>query len=290
MRVLLILLLLSACQTAAESCRPERLAELPLRLLGKVPAVTAEINGQTATLLLDTGSDRTVLSRAAAARLGVAERAPGLALRGAGGEAASGKAVLDRLTLGGVALRSVPVLLANQPDAPLDGVLGIDFLVDYELELDVPHGRAALYRARSCATARPDWAGRVIALPVQQQAGSGHLFVSISVDGETLHGLLDTGATVSTLSLQAAEDTGLRAKVLDRQPRMRAQTMNAGGIVFRPVQFRELRVGADTVENPVLTVADLPPFAGDLLLGEDYIGKRKLWFWFRLGRVFVSPE
>jgi hypothetical protein len=35
-------------------------------------------------------------------------------------------------------------------------------------------------------------------------------------------------------------------------------------------------------------IADIPAFAGDLLVGEDYIGTRRLWFSFGLGQVFVA--
>ena len=263
-------------------------AVLPLEMYGGVPTVKAEIDGKPAVLVLDTGSDRTVLSRAAAQRLGVAEGVAAPGLRGAGGLATAAQGVVGTLGLGAANLRDVKVLVSDGPEAPLDGVIGIDTFVDYELELDVRARRAVLYAARSCVEAAPGWTGRAVSLPVQQQAGSGHLFVQMFVDGEPLHGLLDSGASRSVLSLQAAEDAGLRSRVLEQVPQFRSHTMNREGLLFRPVRFRELRVGEDAIAAPVLTVGDLPAFAGDLLLGEDYIGTRRLWFSFRLGRVWVA--
>ena len=63
---LTLALLLPACAIdPSGSCALQRVAELPLQVLGTVPLVTADINGRRANLVLDTGSDLTVLNRAA---------------------------------------------------------------------------------------------------------------------------------------------------------------------------------------------------------------------------------
>lgn len=288
MRWIVLLLLLSGCAAGPDaSCRLEKLAELPVRVMGNVPVVTVEINGKPANLVLDTGSDATVLTRVAARRLGIAE-GKATQVGAAGGRTSVGTARLEDLLVGGVRIKPLPALLADAPAPPLDGVLGISVLVEFEVELDVPHRRVALYRARPCATAAPDWPGRVIRLPVQQQPGSGHLFVSVAVDGQPLRGMLDSGASNSTLSLQSAEDAGLGHGALERLPAYRGQAINAEGLVVRRAVFKEMRVGADRLERPTLVIAALPVFAGDLLVGEDYLGTRAVWFSFVLGRVFVQ--
>ena len=288
---ILALLFLSACAGGADqACRLDKRAELPMRVINNLPVLTVEINGRPASLVLDTGSNTSVLTRAAARRLGVAEGTAIKEIRGAGGAVSAGTAVLDAMAIGPIALRRIPILLADDPAPPIDGLLGIDVMVDYELELDIPRRRAAFYRARPCAIARPDWTGRIVSLPVQQQAGSGHLFVSMEVDGQPLRGMLDSGASHSTLSLQSAADTGLRRRTLAALPSSRGQAVNPGGLAIRQTTFKQLKVGTDILPNPVLTIADLPAFAGDLLVGADYIGTRRLWFSFRMGRVFVSSE
>lgn len=288
--MMVLLLALSGCAGGpGASCRLEKLAELPVQLVNNVPVLTVEINGRPASLVLDTGSDATVLSRAAARRLGVTEGSQRSDVGGAGGQTPVGVATLDSLTIGGVQATKVRALLADAPAPPLDGLLGINVLVDFEVELDVPHGRVALYRARPCATALPDWTGRIIRLPAMQQAGSGHLFVPVEIDGQDLRGMLDTGASRSTLSLQSAEDLRVRGRMLAALPMSRSQAVNPGGITVRRAVFNELRVGTDVLSRPELTITALPPYAGDLLVGEDYLGTRRVWFSFVLGRVFVSP-
>lgn len=290
MRALLLLLLLSACAAAApDACRLEPLADLPLLLRGTVPVLEAEINGQPAALVLDTGSDTTVLTRAAARRLGVAESASGRNVGGAGGRARAGVAVLDGFRLGPVPVRTPRLLLIDAPAPPLDGLLGIDALIDWEVELDIPAGRVRLFRARPCITARPPWTEPATQLPVQQQPGSGHLFVPVQLDGQPLRAMLDTGASRSVVSLQAAADAGLGPRALAALPVLRGQAINAEGVLLRAAQFKSLEVGGTVLPNPALAVIDLPPFAGDMLVGGDYLGTRKLWFSFLLGRVFAGP-
>ena len=289
--IVLLLLLLSACGASSDAaCRLEKVADIPLVVAYNVPIVAVEINGRPAAFVLDTGSNRSVLTLAAARRLGIVGTERTEQVRAAGGLAAVGAATLDSVSLGAIQFGPVQVLTSMSPAPPLDGLIGIDLLVNYEVELDVPHRRVAFYRARSCATAAPNWPGTPDQLAVQQQPGSGHLFVPLEVDGQPLRGLLDSGASLSTLSLQAAADTGLRRRVLDALPRRRGQAVNPDGIVIQQTRFKRLRIGGVVIENPWLTIADLPPFAGDVLVGEDYLGTRRVWFSFRLGRVFVSPE
>lgn len=286
-----LLLFVSACAGGSDgACRLEKLADLPIVIAFNVPIVAVEINGRPAAFVLDTGSNRSVLTRAAARRLGVTETNSREQVRGAGGVAALGGAVLKEVSLGPIRLGRLPVLTSNSPAPPLDGLLGIDLLVDYEMELDVPHRRMALYRARSCPTAMPNWPVPSVRLAVQVQPGSGHLIVPLEVDGQPLRGLLDSGASLSTLSLQAAADTGLQRRAIAALPRLQGQSINPDGIVIQQTRFKRLQIGADVIDNPRLTIADLPPFAGDMLIGEDYLGTRRVWFSFRLGQVFVASE
>lgn len=287
--LVLVLPVLAGCAGEGASCQPEPVGDLPVGLVASVPVLLARINGMPALLVLDTGSDATVLTRAAAARLGVSEQGKVRAFLGAGGPAPFGEAVLDRASLGPVALDGRRVLLTEGLAPPLDGVVGIDTLVGFELDLDVPHGRLSLYRARPCATARPpDASVEWVALPVAQRPLSGHLMAPALLDGQPLAGLLDTGASRSVLSLQAAGEQGYDARRLARLPGARGTAMNRAGIALRTARFHTLQVGPVVLSEPVLGVADLPAQAGDMLIGADVLATRRLWLSFLTGRAFVG--
>ena len=287
--LILVMLVLSACAGAPGACRLEKATDLPVRLVGTVPVLDVLINGQRAALVLDTGSNATVLTRRAAQRLGVAALPDTVTVGGAGGQSAVGVARLDRLGIGAVERTGVRVLLGDAPAPPLDGVLGIDVLVEYELELDLRRGRAALYRARPYPTARPPWEGEVTQLPVVQRPRAGHLFVSLTLDGEPLLGMLDSGASRTTLSTQSAEDARLTRRRLATLPAGRGQAVNPGGVVVRMAPLPRAAGSAATWWSGRCWGSWIfRRMSGNLLVGADYLGSRRVWFSFLLGRVFVA--
>ena len=293
MKVLALLLLLAACASGGGGatsgvCALEPVAVLPVRLIGNVPVTVAVINGRPSALILDIGSDVTLLSQGAARRLQVRwDDRLGVRLNGAGGQARASRTVLPELQLGAAIVPNVRAVVGKGLRPPIDGVLGINVLLGFELDLDVPHGLVMLYRARPCAGIEPNWTGPFTRLPTQQQR-SGHLFVPALLNGQPVIGLLDTGASRTTIGLQAAADAGMTAGDLLRGPSSVTQSLDAGGIVVRPRQFRELRVGTDIIKGPVLNVADLPPQAGDLIIGDDYLATRRVWIALATGSMFIS--
>ncbi len=289
--VLLLALLVPACAAGpGGSCALQQVADLPLEVAFNVPLVTADINGRPASLVLDTGSDTTVLNRAAAERLGVSwdGRAP-VTLGGAGGKARAFATTVPILSLGEATIPKVRVLVAQTPAPPIDGVLGTNVLIGFELDLDVPNRRLVLYRARPCPAALPPWTAPFTRLPVQQQ-GSGHLFVPGELDGQPVRGMLDTGASNTTVGLASARDAGVTEAALRTDPVRRTQSFSEGGLIVRQRRFRTLRIGNDVLEQPMLQVANLPPYAGDLIIGGDYLATRRVWLSLVIGQVFVTTN
>lgn len=289
MRLLLPLLLLLGACAQGPSCSLERLSELPVRMVGNVPVLQAGINGQDASMVLDTGANITVLNRTAARRLGIEAGAGQVSMTGAGGTAQGVPARVAKVTLGAAVSNDVQVLLADTPPG-FDGLLGLNVLIDYELELDAAHGRAVFYRARPCPAIAPNWTGPYRSMPVAQRPGTGYLFVPVVLEDQPLTGLLDTGTSMTTLSFAAAQDARITPGMLRNAPAVRGQSMNPEGVLVRARRFRSLRVGPDEMSNPVLAIADLPPLAGDVVVGSDYLATRRLWISVLLGRVYVTAE
>ena len=93
----------------------------------------------------------------------------------------------------------------------------------------------------------------------------GHVFVDAEVDGAAVHFLVDTGATMLTLTTQDAAAAGITAG--DLTYTMRSQTAN-GIARVAPVTLREVRIGQ-------LTVRDVPAWVaenlGISLLGQSFL-------------------
>ncbi len=285
-----LLLLLSACAGGNEGCALVPVGTLQVQLVDGVPVAVVGINGRPAALLLDIGSDITLLSRSAARRLGVPfDKRLTEELDGIGGKARSSSAVLATVQLGDTELADVPAVVGRGLEPPIDGVLGIGALAAFDLDLDAPNGTVSLYRARppACAGAPPPWTGRHVRLQVEKE-GSGHLFIPAVLDGVSVRALLDTGASRSTVGLPAAAATGLTEAQLLSRPASVIQSVDAKGIVVRPRRFRTLEVGGEVTADPLLNVADLPAQAGDMIIGSDYLGSRRMWIALGSSTVFAA--
>lgn len=101
-----------------------------------------QINGRTRSLVLDTGADVTVLSSDVADLCGV-ELVPNYTykVRTANGHLASQLGRIDRLDVGGLTIRSHPVMVVPQRDMltprfPIDGVLGITAIRAMDIAID----------------------------------------------------------------------------------------------------------------------------------------------------------
>ncbi len=284
---------LAAGPAAAQACLRQQLAEAALRDDDGFVSMPVAIDGQAASLVVDTGSETGRLTGAAADGRGL--RRDGdrrTLLRGTGG---TGRRVpnvlLPSLAIGGMRLDGGSVPVGSLPampvvDPPVAGLLGADVLSRFDLELDLPHRRIGFWRVRtgSVACAPPPGAGGYQAIPLRRDGD--RLLLTARLDGQPLSVLVDTGARSRILSTVAARRLGVYGDRLGADP----GGVNAG-VDLHPSEyhwhrFRRLVIGGETVENPVLTVAPLAEPV-DLLLGADWFATREVWISFATNTMFV---
>lgn len=133
--------------------------EVPFRLAGPVKPlvlVPAFVNGRGPhAFVLDTGASATVLSPGLAAALTL-ETAAAKPMSGAGGMLQATVGRVGSLTVGAAELRDVTVMVADflaelgrVAGAPLDGILGYNFLRHFRVTLDYPNGVLWLMKTTS---------------------------------------------------------------------------------------------------------------------------------------------
>lgn len=291
---LALLLLLSAPPSrAGAACPGPQRGALALRLLHGVPLVTATIDGTATPLILDTGAAETVLTAAAAARLGLQGHYEyPRRLRGVSGGLATGEARLKSLALGGVGLPDFIVLvgalaLPDAAGAPPAGLLGGDFLSRFDLALDLAQQRLDLYPA-GCAPARPPWPGGYTAIAANRSIDD-RLFFPVLLDGHKLFAFIDTGAQISAIDREAARRLGLSRAALAGDPAAAMRGVSVQPVQVRAHRFAQLRIGEATVRDPVLAVADLNLPDADIVLGVDFLRGRRVWFDYPARRIFLGP-
>ena len=128
---------------------PELARAIPIELMQNLVVVDVSVDGETGRFLLDTGAGSTIVSRAFAERLGLAEKGR-IEARGAGGNETAAFVEVGSLTVPGIELRDQTLVtlpldaLAGALERPIDGILGYDFLSRFTVEIDYVEKRLAL--------------------------------------------------------------------------------------------------------------------------------------------------
>ena len=291
--VLLALALALGAGAAAAQCRPGPGAQLAVTLLGNVPLVTLRVNGASALFLADTGAERTILTTAAAKRLGVvAHYEYARRMRSLGSAVSSGDARLQSFGQGAATLDDFRVLvgsvsLPNAGGRPLDGLLGADFLGSFEVEIDLLHDRIGLYQKPPCPITAPPWRAPYVAIAANRSLHD-RLFFSVNLDGHRLAALIDTGAQLNALDPEAAARLGVTGAELARDPSANLRGAAAETVKSRAHRFLRLDIGGEVVRDPVIVVATLGLQDADLVLGAGFLRVRRAWLSYGSHRVFLS--
>lgn len=148
---------------------------------------------------------------------------------------------------------------------PVDGILGVDVLMDYDVEIDLPRQTIRLHPHGATP---PAWARRRDALPFHSEAQPGFVQLTAAVAGTTVPAILDTGARGSILNWNAAglagvtpESDGLRVQ------REGSRGIDGKGMPSHRIHVRDLRVGDNPIRDRESKIADLPVFRA---LGLDH--------------------
>lgn len=295
----LLLLTLLMPGSGRANCEVESLAGIPLQIVGGTILVPVQINGVTGSFVLDTGAQRSVVTPDAVNRLGLArDEWVGTTMSGVGGVDRRPNANPRSLTLGGVPLvrrtlsHDTSLTVAVLPNARagsivIDGLLGRDFLAQFDLDLDMPAHRLTLFRVSGCAGRFLPWAGNYATIPATVPAGDA-IVVPVSIDGKDMRALLDTGASSSLIAAPGMYRLGLSEGGMAGDPSGQIGGVGPRLLTVRQHRFRSMRVGDQTLDSPAIWVEPvrLTPIV-DMLLGGDWLAERHVWISYATRQLFV---
>jgi hypothetical protein len=305
MRLLLPMLLASLLgwqATASAACEVHERAQVPFILTDGRLLVPVTVNGITASFILDTGAERSLVTPDAVHRLNLTlDQWVGTVMRGVGGVAEHQNADPHSLTLGGVTLQrktvthdtslTVGVLPELGVGSPIDGLLGRDFLSVFDLQFETAAHRLTLYDVQGCSGRFLPWT--VPYASVAAQTPMTHaLILPINLDSHPLTALLDTGASASMITLPGMIRLGLTQTALAGDRSDVARGLGRQTPEMRLHRFASLQIGSDIQRDPVLWVAPVrvTPFV-DALLGADWLAMQRLvWVSFATSQVFFATQ
>jgi hypothetical protein len=258
-------------------CRLNVLVTLPVTMERLRPLVHATINGHDVRLMIDTGAYTSILTPEAASALGLhPQTSPGLKVRGGGGEQSAQSVRVEQFAFGDLRAGAADFLVTPLPLAvDAAGVLGQNFFSKYDTELDLGHGLMRIVEPDHCP-ANADlayWAnGAAAMLPMlaPDAPGDTRTVVAVTVNGQKMRAMFDTGGGYSNLSMQAASRAGVKP---DSPNVVGAGTITPVGGRVIPLwigTFDELALGNEHIKRTKIRFGNDQVRAHDMLLGADF--------------------
>jgi predicted aspartyl protease len=290
-----LLLGLAGCDQGS-GCDLVKVGEVSLEARNRLLAAPITLSGQRLNLLLDTGSERSLLDQAAVRRLGIPQDGRTFSIEvGLGGGSTRADANVEGVRLGDVKL-PVSRMPVSTVAAVLgvEGILGLDLLRDYDLDLDGARRTLALYRIRRCDYAAPPWSEPAMRFD-DVGTRTGRLQVPFEIDGVATVATVDTGASVTAITPRLSQRLGVTVQALAADQSLRLHIVAGEDEQAHLHRFTTLRIGPLTLQNvPVVVLAKEPPTLSggrrfsDAVIGQDLLSERRIWFSLATGRLFMS--
>jgi hypothetical protein len=181
-----------------------------------------------------------------------------------------------------------------------------------DVEFDLPNRAVRLFQPRDCgASSLAYWDARAAEAQLQ---GNAEILVSVAVNGRPILAILDTGASLSALTMTEAVRFGINAQ----SPGVATAGCSAGigrpALDYWSAPFESFAIGNEVIRNATLRIADftrdsvvnqiggrqaLTRFAArpEMILGMDFLrahrvfvanSQRKLYFSYTGGTVFPT--
>ncbi len=297
-------LAVGGCQSGEDAghCTMAHVTDLPLERHGNAFFTTIMINGQSAKLLFDTGSTANLLLEKTAQRLGLSIDYYNTGhVIGVGGSREVGMVQSREVRMGNAHGEHLTFLTTPENAGGADGLLGMNFLYPFDLDLDFWGHRIGVYKALSgcrsphVAMTKPLFAVDLAADSLQNQHKPGEAgttidispAVYVSINGKRFVAVIDTGASHTVIFRDSARRAGLGQADLLAQTHMYGVGKRAvkGDVrMSAPVVIGDL-----AVMNMPLVVVDQRHLENvDILLGYDFITRVHIWISRSSGSVIMQ--
>ena len=204
--------------------------------------------------LVDTGADRTAVSRDIVARLKLAS-AGGVQLHSISGVSSVGTARIDNVQVTRTPEQSIDAAVLESSNMGADGILGVDLLHSQRVVFDFENKTMSIVPAGT-----PDRGYEPDAIVVRARKKNGRLIVTDAVaNGEPLTIVLDTGSQVSVGNL-ALRRRLLGRSLIDLDKSVELESVTGSKIVGDYMFVRDLTIGGIGLTNLAVVFTDAHTF------------------------------
>ena len=237
--------------------------------------VPVSLNGTQKLMLLDTGGFMSEVTPQAVAELNLQHESVDFESVNVAGEESHLAANVSSFAIGQLTTKSVQFIIAPEHDmfagdARFAGILAPNVLRFYDVDIDFGAQKLNLISPDHCEGKVVYWPAAAVAVVPIRVLKWGHISLPVQLDGKTVNAILDTGASMTTLTQTAAEsDFGLKMGSKDAPYAQELQDKPGAAIYHH--RFASLDFGGIAVGN--LDVALLPDYR-DKLAQAPSLGSR----------------
>ncbi len=242
-------------------CTLKEVASLHTATANDQIIVPASLNGRDTLLMIDTGAPVNIISERLVSDLNLPLRDIRRArLLDGAGEPFKHFTTVQSLRLGSLATDNVKFVagaVTNEPTCAVCGSIGNTFLSDYDIELDPSHGKMNWFLQDHCTGQVVYWTREFAAIPFRLDASS-HIVVTVTLDGEAVAAMVDTGSLSSKLRARAAKTLFNIDPAADgATPDGSVTFANGADLPYYRHRFHSLRVGDVEFRNiPIDIIPD----------------------------------
>ena len=223
---------------------------------------------------------------------------------GVGGETQVEEAYIDEFKIGDAAHKNWVALVSGEHEFPGDLalLLGYDFLHQMDIEFDLTQRAVRLFQPKGCDRASlAYWSKEAVAVPFE---GGRRIFVPVRVNGKPLSAEVDTGATFSSLSAEAALQLGVTSQTAGVTAAGCSTGLGRVRVDQWLAPFESFAIGDELIRNPKIPFADLWHHTryestgshvarrvddlADMLLGSDFLRAHRVLIAHSQGKLYFS--
>jgi predicted aspartyl protease len=206
--------------------------------------------------IVDTGADRTTISRELAARLKLPD-GPVVLLNGSSGARMEQTAMLDSVAVGARTLTHVAAPLLARDWLGADGMLGVDAVRDQAVVLDFMHDRMTVQAEAAEAAEAAD--ARAIVVNGRNRYGQ-LILLDAHVDGEPVFVILDSGTATTVANSTFRERFADGGNAADGNKPVKVLSVIGGATPGQFASVPALTLGDITLQNVPVVFSDLYTF------------------------------
>lgn len=300
---------------AAPACQMLQVGELPVTLDDGMITVDAQINGRPARMIVDTGSETTLIFKDSAKALGLRpHRVANVEFYGVGGATEGGVVRVKELKVAQFTATDQDLIVTGEHAlGDTVGLLGSAFLLQADVEFDLAGKAIRFFEPKNCVGDQVVYWGKAYSVAPMIALRTRDIHINVALNGLPIVAEMDTGSSNTVVTLAGAAKAGVTPRSSGVAAAGSSLGLGAMAVQTYEAVFPTFSFGDETIKNARLQIADLfgadkqvelgsliaAPVLDDapqMLLGADFIkahqvyiarGQRKVYASYVGGPVFA---